>query len=93
MYIDCSSEAEPDDLEEDTLHLPEQEEEDLNRIKEESRRRREAIMEKYKRQHQQVEVVGNELKGIVFPRFFVDLCDGLIVPLKLPLFLNDYLVY
>ena len=61
MYIDCSSEVEPDDLEEDTLQLPEQEEEDLNRIKEESRRRREAIMEKYKKQHQQVEaVVGNE---------------------------------
>ncbi|BAT93752.1 hypothetical protein VIGAN_08028100 [Vigna angularis var. angularis] len=57
-----SSEVEPDDLEEDTLHLPDQEEEDLNRIKEESRRRREAIMEKYKKQHQQVEVVGNERK-------------------------------
>ncbi|KAG4984576.1 hypothetical protein JHK87_029325 [Glycine soja] len=56
-----SSEVEPDDLEEDTLQLPEQEEEDLNRIKEESRRRREAIMEKYKKQHQQVEeAVGNE---------------------------------
>ncbi|KAL9317118.1 hypothetical protein ACSQ67_013635 [Phaseolus vulgaris] len=53
-------EVEPDDLEEDTLDIPEQEEEDLNRIKEESRRRREAIMEKYKRQHQEVEVVGNE---------------------------------
>ncbi|XP_027366172.1 serine/threonine-protein kinase prpf4B-like isoform X2 [Abrus precatorius] len=58
-----TSEVEPDDLEEDTLHLPEQEEEDLNRIKEESRRRREAIMEKYKKQHQQVEQeVGNEGK-------------------------------
>jgi len=64
MYIECSSEVEPDDLEEDTLHLPDQEEEDLNRIKEESRRRREAIMEKYKNQHQKVEVVGNERKGL-----------------------------
>ncbi|KAK7280498.1 hypothetical protein RJT34_25562 [Clitoria ternatea] len=55
--------VEPDDIEEDTLQLPEQEEEDLNRIKEESRRRREAIMEKYKKQHQQVEQpVGNEGK-------------------------------
>lgn len=68
MYIDYSSEVEPDDLEEDTLQLPEQEEEDLNRIKEESRRRREAIMEKYKKQHQQVEeAVGNEGNGIIFP--------------------------
>ncbi|KAG5020000.1 hypothetical protein JHK85_016304 [Glycine max] len=59
-----SSKVEPDDLEEDTLQLPEQEEEDLNRIKEESRRRRETIMEKYKKQHQQVEaVVRNEGKG------------------------------
>jgi len=66
MYIDRCSEVEPDDLEEDTLDIPEQEEEDLNRIKEESRRRREAIMEKYKRQHQEVEVVGNERNGIVF---------------------------
>ncbi|KAK7343390.1 hypothetical protein VNO77_12087 [Canavalia gladiata] len=58
-----SDKVEPYDLEEDTLQLPEQEEEDLNRIKEESRRRREAIMEKYKKQHQQVEQsIGNEGK-------------------------------
>ncbi|MED6206795.1 hypothetical protein PIB30_030112 [Stylosanthes scabra] len=57
-------EVEQDYLDEDTLQLPEQEEEDLNRIKEESRRRREAIMEKYKKQHQQVEqAVENEGKG------------------------------
>lgn len=75
MYIDYSSEVEPDDLEEDTLQLPEQEEEDLNRIKEESRRRREAIMEKYKKQHQQVEaVVGNEGNGIIFP-ISLSTCD------------------
>ncbi|KAK7269747.1 hypothetical protein RIF29_22482 [Crotalaria pallida] len=58
-------EIEQDDLDEDTLQLPEQEEEEnLNRIKEESRRRREAIMEKYRKQHQQAEqVVENEKKG------------------------------
>ncbi|XP_019427636.1 PREDICTED: serine/threonine-protein kinase prpf4B-like isoform X3 [Lupinus angustifolius] len=43
-----------DDIDEDAFQLPEQEE-DLNKIKEESRRRREAIMEKYRKQHQQVE--------------------------------------
>ncbi|KAL2324073.1 hypothetical protein Fmac_023131 [Flemingia macrophylla] len=59
-----TSEVGPNDLEEDSLQLPEQEEEDLNRIKEESRRRREAIMEKYKKQHQQVEqAVGNDGKN------------------------------
>ncbi|XP_061374668.1 uncharacterized protein LOC133316887 [Gastrolobium bilobum] len=59
-----SGEVEQDDIDEDTMQLPEQEEEDLNRIKEESRRRREAIMEKYKKQHQQVEqVVENEAKN------------------------------
>ncbi|XP_040869164.1 serine/threonine-protein kinase prpf4B isoform X1 [Glycine max] len=74
-----SSEVEPDDLEEDTLQLPEQEEEDLNRIKEESRRRREAIMEKYKKQHQQVEaVVGNEGndKDADIPNDISEACDG-----------------
>ncbi|KAH7516551.1 hypothetical protein FEM48_Zijuj10G0147000 [Ziziphus jujuba var. spinosa] len=42
------------------LQLHDQEEDDLNRIKEESRRRRQAILEKYKNQHlqQQVEVKG-----------------------------------
>ncbi|KAE9595747.1 putative protein kinase CMGC-DYRK-PRP4 family [Lupinus albus] len=49
-------EEDEDDLDENvTLQLPDQEEEDLNRIKEESRRRREAILEKYKKQQQQVE--------------------------------------
>ncbi|KAI9084931.1 hypothetical protein K1719_033104 [Acacia pycnantha] len=53
-------EVEQDDLDETaTLQFAEQEEEDLNRIKEESRRRREAILEKYKKlqpqQHQQAE--------------------------------------
>lgn len=67
MYIDCCSEIDQDDVDEDTLQLPEQEEEDLNRIKEESRRRREAIMEKYKKQNQKIEqAAGNEGKGIVF---------------------------
>ncbi|KAI5401537.1 hypothetical protein KIW84_066131 [Lathyrus oleraceus] len=57
-------EIEQDDVDEDTLQLPEQEEEDLNRIKEESRRRREAIMEKYKKQNQKIEqAAGNEGKG------------------------------
>ncbi|KAE9589439.1 hypothetical protein Lal_00000460 [Lupinus albus] len=55
-------EIEQDDIDEDTLQ-PEQEEDDINWIKEESRRRREAIMEKYKKQHQQFEqVVENEGK-------------------------------
>lgn len=49
------SEVEQDDVDEDTLELPDQEEEDLIRIKEESRRRREAIMEKYKKQSQQIQ--------------------------------------
>lgn len=42
------------------MQLHDQEEDDLNRIKEESRRRRQAILEKYKNQHlqQQVEVKG-----------------------------------
>ncbi|XP_028768199.1 serine/threonine-protein kinase prpf4B isoform X1 [Neltuma alba] len=47
-------EDEQDDLDETvTLPFAEQEEEDLNRIKEESRRRREAILEKYKKQQPQ----------------------------------------
>lgn len=70
IYIDCCSEIEQDDVDEDTLQLPEQEEEDLNRIKEESRRRREAIMEKYKKQNQKIEqAAGNEGKGIIFLLF------------------------
>ncbi|CAL1408247.1 unnamed protein product [Linum trigynum] len=51
-------EDEQDDFEERmTLILAEQEEEDLNKIKEESRKRREAILEKYRKQqlHQQAE--------------------------------------
>ena len=43
------------------MQLDDQEEEDLNRIKEESRRRRQAILEKYKTQQlqQHVEVKGH----------------------------------
>lgn len=49
-----SDEDEKDDLDgKFSLEIAEQEEEDLNRIKEESRRRREAIMEKYKNLQQQ----------------------------------------
>ncbi|KAK7348772.1 hypothetical protein VNO80_23439 [Phaseolus coccineus] len=49
-------EDEQDELDEKiTLQSPDQEEEDFNRVKEESRRRREAILEKYKKQLQQVE--------------------------------------
>lgn len=71
MYIDCSSEVEQDDVDEDTLELPDQEEEDLIRIKEESRRRREAIMEKYKKQSQQIQQAAeNEGKGIFFCFFY-----------------------
>ncbi|CAJ1932323.1 unnamed protein product [Sphenostylis stenocarpa] len=55
---------EQDDLDEKvTLQLPDQEEEDFNRVKEESRRRRDAILEKYKQQQQQVEQ-NTEKEGI-----------------------------
>ena len=69
IWIDehcCRGEDEQDDLDEKvTLQLPDQEEEDFNRVKEESRRRREAILEKYKKQHQQIELnTENEGKGI-----------------------------
>lgn len=69
IYIGCRGEDEQDDLDEKvTLQFDEQEEEDLNRIKEESRRRREAILEKYKKQqHQQAEQTPeNGEKGIGF---------------------------
>ncbi|KAI4313946.1 hypothetical protein L6164_026888 [Bauhinia variegata] len=56
-------EYEQDDIdEEETLPLAEQEEEDLNRIKEESRRRREAILEKYKQQQRVDQTYENEDK-------------------------------
>lgn len=59
------------------MQLPEQEEEDLNRIKEESRRRREAILEKYKKQNQQIEQkVRNDGKGIVFSTFLIGLSEA-----------------
>ncbi|CAL0320819.1 unnamed protein product [Lupinus luteus] len=68
-------EIEQDDIDEDTLQ-PEQEEEDINWIKEESRRRREAIMEKYKKQHQQFEqVVENEGKDTK-PKDIPEALDG-----------------
>ncbi|KAK7361697.1 hypothetical protein VNO77_03771 [Canavalia gladiata] len=74
-----SDKVEPDDLAEDTLQLLEQEEEDLNRIKEESRRRREARMEKYKKQHQQVEQSirkkGKD-KDADVPTDVFEACDG-----------------
>lgn len=41
----------------------EQEEEDINRIKEESRRRRQAILEKYKAQQSQKDELKSEEKG------------------------------
>jgi predicted ATP-dependent protease len=84
-YLDCSNEVEQDDVDEDTLELPEQEEEDLNRIKEESRRRREAIMEKYKKQNQQIQqAAGNEEKGIIFSLSFIK------VHMRLRTFLTQY---
>ncbi|KAI4357838.1 hypothetical protein L6164_001761 [Bauhinia variegata] len=56
-------EYEQDDYEEkDTLQFAEQEEEDLNRIKEESRRRREAILEKYKQRQRVDQTPENEEK-------------------------------
>ncbi|KAF8040234.1 hypothetical protein BT93_B2465 [Corymbia citriodora subsp. variegata] len=52
--VQKSDEVEQDDLDgKFSLEIAEQEEEDLNRIKEESRRRRQAIMEKYKNLQQQ----------------------------------------
>ena len=54
LFIGCRYDDEQGDYEEGTaLQLAEQEEEDLNRIKEESRRRRQAILEKYKSQQSQ----------------------------------------
>ncbi|RYR37081.1 hypothetical protein Ahy_A09g042006 isoform C [Arachis hypogaea] len=73
-------EVEQDYLDEDTLQLPEQEEEDLNRIKEESRRRREAIMEKYKKQHQQAEQAaeneGKDKESVDIPTDVPEAHDG-----------------
>lgn len=52
----CREEVEQEDYQEKiVLQLAEQEEEDLNKIKEESRRRRQAILEKYKAQQLQRE--------------------------------------
>lgn len=49
IFLGCRNENGQEDYEEtETLQLAEQEEEDLNRIKEESRRRTQAILEKYK---------------------------------------------
>ena len=54
LFIGCRDEDDQGDYEEATaLQFAEQEEEDLNRIKEESRRRRQAILEKYKSQQPQ----------------------------------------
>lgn len=46
----CSDHEEEEEDEDMSFQLADQEEEDLNRIKEESRRRRQAILEKYKSQ-------------------------------------------
>src|SRR4051812_38928291 len=72
FFIDCRHEDEQEDYEETVpLHLAEQEEEDLNRIKEESRRRRQAILEKYKSQQSQQKTEpqsGDAEKGVaIFP--------------------------
>ncbi|TKY69373.1 Serine/threonine-protein kinase PRP4-like [Spatholobus suberectus] len=74
-------EDEQDDFDEKvTLQLPDQEEEDLNRIKEESRRRREAILEKYKKQLQQVEQntenEGKDEQAVEIPPTIPDALDG-----------------
>lgn len=55
-----------DDRQEDyqekiAMQLAEQEDDDLERIKEESRRRRQAILEKYKNQHQQLETLSQDI--------------------------------
>lgn len=50
--FDCSQEDEEQDLDEGVaFEINELEEEDVERIKEESRRRRQAIMEQYRNQH------------------------------------------
>lgn len=69
----CRDENEPEDYEEKVvLQLAEQEEDDLEKIKEESRRRSQAILEKYKtqnlQQQPQPEHTGN---GCLIPPFFV----------------------
>ncbi|KAL5179793.1 Serine/threonine-protein kinase PRP4 [Glycine soja] len=74
-------EDEQDDLDEKvTLQLPDQEEEDFNRVKEESRRRREAILEKYKKQHQQIELntenEGKDRQAVEIPPSIPDALDG-----------------
>lgn len=59
FLVYCRDEVEQEDYEEKVVfQLAEQEEEDeLDRIKEESRRRRQAILEKYKIKHTQKEQV------------------------------------
>ncbi|KAK1390826.1 hypothetical protein POM88_019004 [Heracleum sosnowskyi] len=52
-FLNAQYEVELEDLQQTILHIAEQEDEDLNRIKEESRRRRQAILEKYKAQQSQ----------------------------------------
>ncbi|XP_027360792.1 serine/threonine-protein kinase prpf4B-like isoform X2 [Abrus precatorius] len=73
-------EDEQDDLDEKiTLQLPDQEEEDLNRVKEESRRRREAILEKYKKKQQQVEQTteneGKDKQAVEIPSAICEALD------------------
>ncbi|KAK7306943.1 hypothetical protein VNO77_39589 [Canavalia gladiata] len=74
-------EDEQDDLDEKViLQLPDQEEEDLNRVKEESRRRSEAILEKYKKQQQQVvqttENEGKDKQAVEIPLAIPEALDG-----------------
>ncbi|GAV59194.1 Pkinase domain-containing protein [Cephalotus follicularis] len=79
-----------DDFEERlALKLAEQEEEDLNKIKEESRKRRQAILEKYKNQNlqQQIEIRSDDVETVKEPSGYPaqpvraanavsDICDG-----------------
>ena len=79
MYISdlFRDEEEQDDYEERIeLKLAEQEEEELGRIKEESRKRRQAILEKYKSQQLQQQTESHPVdvnKGFFFNFYFSDL--------------------
>lgn len=74
--IGCRYDDEQGDYDEgNALQFAEQEEEDLNRIKEESRRRRQAILEKYKSQRlqQQNEPPSVEIEKGKFELHFRDI--------------------
>ena len=67
MLSSARDDGEQKDYEERVeLELAEQEEDDINRIKEESRRRREAILQKYKAQQSQQQAVPENAQGLSY---------------------------